>query len=34
MKWTIVSGVVNEMLAHRRVRNLGYTRNAGEFVKR
>jgi nanoRNase/pAp phosphatase (c-di-AMP/oligoRNAs hydrolase) len=33
VKWTIISGVVNEMLIIS-VRNLGYTRNAGEFVKR
>jgi nanoRNase/pAp phosphatase (c-di-AMP/oligoRNAs hydrolase) len=33
VKWTILSGVVNEMLIIS-VRNLGYTRNAGEFVKR
>lgn len=33
VKWTILSGVVNEMLIVS-VRNLGYTRNAGEFVKR
>ena len=33
VKWTILSGVVNEMLVIS-VRNLGYTRNAGEFVKR
>jgi nanoRNase/pAp phosphatase (c-di-AMP/oligoRNAs hydrolase) len=33
VKWTILSGIVNEMLIIS-VRNLGYTRNAGEFVKR
>jgi nanoRNase/pAp phosphatase (c-di-AMP/oligoRNAs hydrolase) len=33
VRWTIISGVVNEMLIVS-VRNLGYTRNAGEFVKR
>ncbi len=33
VRWTIISGVVNEMLVIS-VRNLGYTRNAGEFVKR
>jgi nanoRNase/pAp phosphatase (c-di-AMP/oligoRNAs hydrolase) len=31
-KWTIVSGVVGDMLIVS-VRNLGYSRNAGEFVK-
>ncbi|HZM60912.1 MAG TPA: DHH family phosphoesterase, partial [Vicinamibacterales bacterium] len=30
VKWTILSGIVNEMLIIS-VRNLGYTRNAGEF---
>src|SRR4029453_2285207 len=33
VKWTIVAGVVNAMLIVS-VRNLGYSRNAGEFVKR
>ena len=33
VRWTIISGVVNEMMVIS-VRNLGYTRNAGEFVKR
>ena len=33
VRWTIISGLVNEMLIVS-VRNLGYTRNAGEFVKR
>jgi nanoRNase/pAp phosphatase (c-di-AMP/oligoRNAs hydrolase) len=33
VRWTIISGLVNEMLVIS-VRNLGYTRNAGEFVKR
>jgi nanoRNase/pAp phosphatase (c-di-AMP/oligoRNAs hydrolase) len=33
VKWTIVAGVVNELLIVS-VRNLGYSRNAGEFVKR
>jgi nanoRNase/pAp phosphatase (c-di-AMP/oligoRNAs hydrolase) len=33
VRWTIISGVVNEMIVIS-VRNLGYTRNAGEFVKR
>lgn len=33
VKWTIVAGVVNESLIVS-VRNLGYSRNAGEFVKR
>lgn len=33
VKWTIVSGVVNEALVIS-VRNLGYARNAGEFVRR
>jgi nanoRNase/pAp phosphatase (c-di-AMP/oligoRNAs hydrolase) len=33
VRWTIISGLVNEMLVVS-VRNLGYTRNAGEFVKR
>jgi nanoRNase/pAp phosphatase (c-di-AMP/oligoRNAs hydrolase) len=33
VKWTIVSGEVNGHLVIS-VRNLGYTRNAGEFVKR
>jgi len=33
VKWTIISGVVNGTLIVS-VRNLGYSRNAGEFVKR
>ena len=33
VKWTIVAGVVNESMIVS-VRNLGYSRNAGEFVKR
>jgi nanoRNase/pAp phosphatase (c-di-AMP/oligoRNAs hydrolase) len=33
VKWTIISGVVNDTLIIS-VRNLGYSRNAGEFVKK
>ena len=33
VKWTIIAGVVNGALIVS-VRNLGYSRNAGEFVKR
>jgi nanoRNase/pAp phosphatase (c-di-AMP/oligoRNAs hydrolase) len=33
VKWTIVAGVVNDSLVVS-VRNLGYTKNAGEFVRR
>jgi nanoRNase/pAp phosphatase (c-di-AMP/oligoRNAs hydrolase) len=33
IKWTIISGVVNDTLILS-VRNLGYSKNAGEFVKR
>ncbi len=33
VKWTIISGIVHNKLIVS-VRNLGYTRNAGEFVKR
>lgn len=33
VKWTIVAGVVNQKLVMS-VRNLGYTRNAGEFVRK
>jgi nanoRNase/pAp phosphatase (c-di-AMP/oligoRNAs hydrolase) len=33
VKWTVLAGVVNETLIVS-VRNLGYSRNAGEFVKR
>ncbi len=33
VKWTIVSGIVNENLVMS-VRNLGYSRNAGEFVRK
>jgi nanoRNase/pAp phosphatase (c-di-AMP/oligoRNAs hydrolase) len=33
IKWTVVGGVVNQMLVLS-VRNLGYSRNAGEFVRK
>ena len=33
VKWTIISGVVNDTLVVS-VRNLGYSRNAGEFVRK
>jgi nanoRNase/pAp phosphatase (c-di-AMP/oligoRNAs hydrolase) len=33
VKWTIISGIVGDMLILS-VRNLGYSRNAGEFVKK
>jgi nanoRNase/pAp phosphatase (c-di-AMP/oligoRNAs hydrolase) len=33
VKWTIVAGIVNESLVMS-VRNLGYSKNAGEFVRR
>ena len=33
VKWTVVAGVVNDQMVIS-VRNLGYTRNAGEFVRR
>jgi len=33
VKWTIVSGIVNENIVLS-VRNLGYSRNAGEFVRK
>ncbi len=33
VKWTIVSGIVNDALVIS-VRNLGYSRNAGEFVRK
>jgi len=33
VKWTIIAGVVNDTLVIS-VRNLGYTKNAGEFVRR
>ena len=33
VKWTIVAGVVNDTLVMS-VRNLGYSRNAGEFVRK
>ena len=33
VKWTVVAGVVNESLIVS-VRNLGYSKNAGEFVRR
>jgi nanoRNase/pAp phosphatase (c-di-AMP/oligoRNAs hydrolase) len=32
-KWTVISGIVNDALVVS-VRNLGYTKNAGEFVRR
>jgi nanoRNase/pAp phosphatase (c-di-AMP/oligoRNAs hydrolase) len=32
-KWTMIAGIVNGMMIIS-IRNLGYTRNAGEFVKR
>jgi nanoRNase/pAp phosphatase (c-di-AMP/oligoRNAs hydrolase) len=32
IKWTVIGGVVNQMLVLS-VRNLGYSRNAGEFVR-
>ena len=33
MQWTIISGIVNDTLVMS-VRNLGYSRNAGEFVRK
>jgi nanoRNase/pAp phosphatase (c-di-AMP/oligoRNAs hydrolase) len=33
VKWTVISGIVNDTLVLS-VRNLGYTRNAGEMVRR
>ena len=33
IKWTIVAGVVNQMLVLS-IRNLGYSRNAGEFSRK
>jgi nanoRNase/pAp phosphatase (c-di-AMP/oligoRNAs hydrolase) len=33
VRWTVISGVVNEMMIIS-VRNLGYSRNAGDFVKK
>src|ERR1700682_2292464 len=33
VKWTVVAGIVNESLVIS-VRNLGYSKNAGEFVRR
>ena len=33
VKWTVIAGVVNETLVIS-VRNLGYSKNAGEFVRR
>ena len=33
VKWTIIAGIVNDTLVIS-VRNLGYTKNAGEFVRR
>src|SRR2546427_7080528 len=33
VKWTIVAGIVNDTMVIS-VRNLGYTKNAGEFVRR
>ncbi len=33
VKWTVIAGIVNESLVVS-VRNLGYTKNAGEFVRR
>src|SRR6185436_14289870 len=33
VKWTIVAGIVNDTLVMS-VRNLGYQRNAGEFVRK
>jgi len=33
VKWTIVAGIVNDALVMS-VRNLGYGRNAGEFVRK
>ncbi len=33
VQWTVVSGVVNDQMVVS-VRNLGYSRNAGDFVRR
>jgi len=33
VKWTVIGGIVNDALVIS-VRNLGYTKNAGEFVRR
>jgi nanoRNase/pAp phosphatase (c-di-AMP/oligoRNAs hydrolase) len=33
IKWTVIGGLVNQMLVLS-VRNLGYSRNAGEFVRK
>ena len=33
VKWTVIAGIVNDTLSIS-VRNLGYTKNAGEFVRR
>src|SRR6266850_2201247 len=33
VKWTVISGIVNDALVMS-VRNLGYSRNAGEFVRK
>src|SRR5438105_1397583 len=33
VKWTVIAGVVNDTMSIS-VRNLGYTKNAGEFVRR
>ncbi len=33
MKWTIISGIVNDTLRVS-VRNLGYSKNAGELVRK
>ena len=33
VRWTVIAGIVNESLVVS-VRNLGYTKNAGEFVRR
>jgi nanoRNase/pAp phosphatase (c-di-AMP/oligoRNAs hydrolase) len=33
VKWTVIAGIVNETMSIS-VRNLGYSKNAGEFVRR
>jgi nanoRNase/pAp phosphatase (c-di-AMP/oligoRNAs hydrolase) len=33
VKWTVIAGIVNDTLVVS-VRNLGYSKNAGEFVRR
>ena len=33
VKWTVIAGIVNDTLVMS-IRNLGYTRNAGEFARR